>query len=119
MLSSTWWTGAARRSGQSPCTSRGLRATRSRLSACRSSRAMPPARFSGIRARTELRPVARVDADVPFGEVASPEARRALALAADVEANFAVRRIQLALQVRFRERRRETAPTHRRALQMH
>src|SRR5436305_10415149 len=61
-------------------------------------------------------PVAGVDSDVAFGQVAGPEAGRALSLAAHRDPNLAIGHIQLALELFFGERRRQPAAAHRHTL---
>src|SRR5436305_760815 len=61
-------------------------------------------------------PVAGVDSDVAFGQVAGPEAGRALSLAAHRHANLAIGRIQLSLELFFGEGRGQPAAAHRHTL---
>ena len=54
-------------------------------------------------------PVAGVDPDIAFRQVAGPEARRALAFSADGKPDFAIARVQFRLQFGLGERRGEPA----------
>src|SRR6516165_12073005 len=75
------------------------------------------ARASTKKARRSMSgPVAGVDADVAFGEVAGPEAGFAPSLPFDVEANLAFRRIEFELQVLLGKGRRESGLTDQHAL---
>src|SRR5690242_19336521 len=66
--------------------------------------------------RVISRPIARVDADVALREVAGPEARLAFAFSPNVDANLAVRRVELLLEVGLGKRRGNTALADRDAL---
>src|SRR5579872_7134498 len=57
-------------------------------------------------------PVAGVDPDVAFGQVAGPEPRRAFAFAANGQADFAFGGIQLLFEVCFRKGRSEPAAAY-------
>src|ERR1039457_1533928 len=65
---------------------------------------------------TLFRSVAGVDPDVAFRQVAGPESRFAFSFASNRQPDFAISGIQLRLQVRLGERRREAAPAHRHSL---
>src|SRR5215472_7312874 len=74
---------------------------------------------SGIRSsarRTISGPVAGVDLDIAFGEIAGPEASGALSLAAHGDADFAIGRIQFLFELRFAERRGEAGAAYGHAL---
>src|ERR1035437_2946533 len=58
-------------------------------------------------------PVAGVDPDVPLGKVAGPEARFAFSPPSNGQPDFAIRGVQLRLQVLFGERRRQPPLAHR------
>src|SRR5678816_4251902 len=101
-----------------------------RSKACRNAAALPALRLaaaSDIRSKTSragsaarrrpairtisnarrviLSPIAGVDADVSFGEVAGPEPRFAFAIAANAEADLALLVVELLFQFLLRERR--------------
>src|ERR1039458_1337852 len=61
-------------------------------------------------------PVAGVDPDVAFRQVAGPEARFAFSLPSNRQADFAFRRGQSGFQFLFGERRGQPALAHRHAL---
>src|SRR3954467_959915 len=65
-----------------------------------------------------LSPVAGIDADIAFGEIAGPEPGGAFAFAPNLETDFAVLRFQLLFQRRFGERGRQTAAADQRVLQV-
>src|SRR5580692_866342 len=84
-------------------------AMRSRTSLSESARRHAAIDNNSNRRRVISCPIAAVDADVAFGEVARPESRRSFALAADGDYDVALRGVQLLLELGFRKFRRQSA----------
>src|ERR1017187_1379002 len=64
-------------------------------------------------------PIAGVDFNIAFGQIAGPEAGGPFALAPDSDADFAIGRAQFGLQLGLRKRRGQPAAAHQHALHVH
>src|SRR5436305_10799571 len=92
---------------------------RSQASCAGSAAAARLAMHARIMTRREMsRPVAGIDPNIVFRQIARPEARRALAFSADGKPDFAIARIQFGLQFGLGEGRGEAAATDQNALHM-
>src|ERR1022692_831649 len=98
-----------------------LRSEATELTSSHTSSAESARRLAARAANSSVRrvnsgPVAGIDLNVTLGEIAGPEARGALALTADGHPDFALRRFQPLLELRFGEGRGQAAPAHRHIL---
>src|SRR5579871_2235937 len=90
---------------------------KSRMSWCVSAASGAAASIRRKKRRARLRPVAGINSNVAFGEIAGPEASAAFAAAAHLKLDGALGEVELLLQIVLRERRRQAAPADQYILQ--